>query len=160
MQRVLTRAVRARCPPQLVDRADDIVQEAMIKVLRLHGEGKGSTQPSYLWKVAWTVTIDELRRHRRRQEDTLEDMVADPTDTTPAADPHNRAQSQEVAAAIQDCLGGLIEARRRALTLHLVGHSVPETAKLLGWAPKKAENSVYRGLSDLRECLRGKGVTP
>lgn len=50
---VLVRAVRARCPRQLADRADDIVQNAMIKVIRLHREGKGSLLLSYLWRVAF-----------------------------------------------------------------------------------------------------------
>ncbi|MCO4745123.1 MAG: RNA polymerase sigma factor [Proteobacteria bacterium] len=160
VQRVLTRAVRARCPRELADRADDIVQEAMIKVMRLSSEGKGSLQPSYLWKVAWSATIDELRRHRRRREDALEDVVSEPIEQAPVANPEGRTHAQHVAVEIQDCLGRLVENRRRALTLHLVGHTVPETAKLLGWTPKKAENHVYRGLADLRDCLTKKGVTP
>src|SRR5688572_31583035 len=44
--------------------------------------------------------------------------------------------------------------------LHLQGHSVPDIGKLMSWAPKKADNLVYRGLADLRECLVSKGVKP
>jgi RNA polymerase sigma-70 factor (ECF subfamily) len=48
--------------------------------------------------------------------------------------------------------------RRHAVTLSLQGHSVPEIGRLLGWTGKKAENLVYRGMADLRECLEGKGI--
>jgi RNA polymerase sigma-70 factor (ECF subfamily) len=47
-----------------------------------------------------------------------------------------------------------------AVALHLQGHSVPDIGKLMSWAPKKADNLVYRGLADLRECLVSKGVKP
>jgi hypothetical protein len=30
----------------------------------------------------------------------------------------------------------------------------------MSWAPKKADNLVYRGMADLRECLVLKGVRP
>ena len=50
--------------------------------------------------------------------------------------------------------------RRRALTLYLVGHKVPEAAQMLGWTSKKTENNVYRGLANLRDCLAKKGIKP
>ena len=50
--------------------------------------------------------------------------------------------------------------RRLAVTLHLQGHTVPETARILDWAAKQTENLVYRGLADLRECLMAKGLRP
>jgi RNA polymerase sigma-70 factor, ECF subfamily len=46
------------------------------------------------------------------------------------------------------------------VTLYLQGHTVPETARILGWDAKRAENLVYRGLADLRQCLMGKGHRP
>ena len=33
-----------------------------------------------------------------------------------------------------------------------------EVGRLLGWAAKRAENLVYRGMADLRGCLGGKGI--
>ena len=56
--------------------------------------------------------------------------------------------------------GRLVLPRRLAVTLHLQGHTVPEAGSLLGWNAKRAENLVYRGLADLRDCLAGKGVRP
>ena len=50
--------------------------------------------------------------------------------------------------------------RRLAVTLHLQGHSVPEVGRLMGWSAKKADNLVYRGRADLRECLELRGIRP
>jgi RNA polymerase sigma-70 factor (ECF subfamily) len=44
------------------------------------------------------------------------------------------------------------------VTLHLQGHSVPQVAGFFAWNTKRAENLVYRGLSDLRQCLESKGL--
>ena len=42
--------------------------------------------------------------------------------------------------------------------LHLMGHSVDEISALLECRYKQAENLAYRGLSDLRACLKKRGV--
>jgi RNA polymerase sigma-70 factor (ECF subfamily) len=46
------------------------------------------------------------------------------------------------------------------VTLYLQGHTVPETARVLDWPAKRADNLVYRGLADLRQCLLAKGLRP
>jgi len=78
----------------------------------------------------------------------------------PDPDPERRAASGEIAAHIRKCLARLGASRCLAVTLYLQGCSVPETARRLSWPPKRAENLVYRGLSDLRACLVGKGLHP
>ena len=79
--------------------------------------------------------------------------------TVEAPDPERAAAGRELGAVIQGCLGRLVRPRRLAVTLHLMGHSVPEAARLLGWSVKRLENLVYRGLADLRGCLKTSGVT-
>jgi RNA polymerase sigma-70 factor (ECF subfamily) len=83
------------------------------------------------------------------------------TETHPAAaepDPERNCAGREIGEAIRDCLGRLVRPRRMAVTLDLQGHRVAEVARLLGWSAKKAENLVYRGLADLRGCLKAKGM--
>jgi RNA polymerase sigma-70 factor (ECF subfamily) len=75
-------------------------------------------------------------------------------------DPEERTAGRETGRAIRDCLGRLVSPRRTAVTLHLQGHSIPEIGRLMGWDGKKADNLVYRGMADLRECLESKGVRP
>jgi RNA polymerase sigma-70 factor (ECF subfamily) len=164
MRAVLQKAVRRVCPRWLADRSEDLVQVAMMKVLDARGrsEGLAVVPSSYLYKVAYTTLVDEIRRVRRRPEVPLEEEGRVETPSAPAASagPEERLAASEVGAAIHHCLGGLGEDRRLAVTLHLHGHTVPQAAALLGWEAKRTENLVYRGLAGLRRCLEAKGVKP
>jgi RNA polymerase sigma-70 factor (ECF subfamily) len=51
-----------------------------------------------------------------------------------------------------------VRPRRIATTLHLQGHRIREVGDLMGWTEKKAENLIYRGLADLRNCLKSQGI--
>ena len=162
LRRDLARAVASLCPRWLADRRDDLVQAAVLKVMAVEqrSEGNAALASSYLYRVAHSAVIDEIRARRRRPEVELEEeAMADERSTREPA-PDAAAHGREIGRGIRDCLGGLKEERRSAVTLHLLGHSVPETARLLGWAAKRAENLVYRGLADLRDCLAGKGLAP
>jgi RNA polymerase sigma-70 factor (ECF subfamily) len=162
IQRQLAAAVRRTCPSWLADRADDLVQTALLKLMdRMErSEGNQEVSSSYLWKVAYSAVIDEIRRERRRQEVPLEDeaVLREPVAREP--DPESRASARRIGAGILDCLRKMIEPRRLAVTLHLQGHTVPEIGRLLGWKAKRADNLVYRGLADLRVCLEEKGLKP
>ncbi|REJ80704.1 MAG: RNA polymerase sigma factor [Acidobacteria bacterium] len=163
----LERAVRRVCPAWLRDRQEDLVQVAVLRVMDVQrrsderGEGNRELGSSYLYRVAYSAMIDEIRRIRRRDETDLDgEGPAVIQHTTSAPGPDAVTQASEQGAAIRDCLGHLLAPRRSAVTLYLAGHSVPESARLLGWTLKKTENLVYRGLADLRQCLLGKGIRP
>ncbi len=166
LHRDLVRAVDRVCPRWMADRADDLVQVALMRVMEIQRKKEGTAELSsfYLKKVAYSAMIDEIRRLRRRQEVSLEGgseeeeaaPVYDPAAPTP--DPERASAGRQVGRAIRDCLGRMVAARRHAVTLNLQGHSVPEIGRLLGWTAKKAENLVYRGMSDLRACLGQKGI--
>jgi RNA polymerase sigma-70 factor (ECF subfamily) len=159
LRRELERAVGRVCPPSLRADADDIVQDALIRVLAIarSREGKSELRSSYLWRVAYTVTIDEIRRRRRRREVPIADAGAERVaDAAPG--PFGTRAGGEIGEALQDCLRRLLASRRQALVLYLQGHSVPEAARLLAATTKSVENLVFRGLADLRQCLRSKGL--
>ena len=162
VRRSLYRALARRCPRWLTDRRDDIVQVALMRLVQIQqrSERKAPFPASYLWKAAYSAMIDEIRRLRRAEHVSLEDGGVDPPALDAGSDPEQRRRAGEIGAGIQACLARLVSDRRRAVTLQLVGHSVPEIAKLLGWNLKRAENLVYRGLDDLRTCLTSKGLEP
>lgn len=153
----LNAAVRKFCPRWLTPDLEDLAQDAMIRVLKRQD---ASAQPmvftrSYLFKVAYSTVMDEIRaRNRRIEKDSID--VPDEAALGIAA----TERDPDVADAITDCLQTVSEDRRRALTLHLLGHSVPEAAQLLQWPAKRVENLVYRGLAALRDCLTAKGFAP
>ena len=156
----LVRAVTRICPPWLASRSDDIVQDALIKVVEAQKRGEVSGKPaaSYLRKVVYYTMIDELRRCQRRSEVCLEDEQTALERTTNGPSPERCVEGKELGRAIRKCLGKLVASRRLAVTLHLQGHSVSDAARLLGWSSKQADNLIYRGMADLRGCLREAGV--
>lgn len=158
----LERAIYRICPAWMSDRRDDLVQMAMMKIMeaqRKKGEGIIPSNASYLFRVAHSALVDEIRRLRRQRESSLEDGD-DTVELRDAHDPERDAASRQTGRAIQDCLGCMKQERRMAVTLYLQGHSVPESSQTLGWNRKRTENLVFRGLDDLRHCLRKKGIQP
>ena len=161
LRAALVRAVSRVCPPWLADRAEDIVQVALVRVVEIHRRREGNVELStlYLRKAAYSAVVDEIRRRKRRREVPLEAEL-EVQQATKGLDPERAAASRQAGRAVRKCLGRLVRPRRSAVTLHLVGYSVPEVSRLLGWSFKRAENLVYRGLADLRGCLKGMGVEP
>src|SRR5262245_61853855 len=153
----LWRAIRAVCPRWLADQADDLTQIAISRILDRVRTTKGEMELSsgYLYRTAYSVVVDEIRRRRRRQEIPLE---SDVLVVSQDGDPERQTFSRELREAITKCLSNLSTPRRRAVTLHLLGHSLDEICAQLECRYKDATNLVYRGRSDLRACLRKKGV--
>jgi RNA polymerase sigma-70 factor (ECF subfamily) len=158
----IKRAVVRACPAWLASEADDIAQEVLRRIVERdrRGEGIEVRHVSYWKKAAHHALSNELRRRRSLREESLEQTSAATRETGPATDPERHAANRELGEAIVNCLRVLTRARRRTVVLFLQGHSVPEAAGLLGWALKRTESAVYRGLRDLRACLTGKGWAP
>jgi RNA polymerase sigma-70 factor (ECF subfamily) len=152
---VLRRALERVCPADLLPDREDLVQAALLKLLELRGraEQTGSPPASYLWRVAFTTVADELRRRGRRRVMAERSSAEIPEPDAPEPRP-------DLRAAISGCLQTLSGDRRAAVTLHLHGYAASEAARVLGWATKKMQNLCYRGLADLRRCLRAKGAGP
>jgi RNA polymerase sigma factor (sigma-70 family) len=162
LHRRLAAAVARVCPRWLADHADDITQNAIVQLLasRRSSGGNPGFSSMYLMKAAHGVVVDEIRRRCRRKESTADDPAALERVSSRAESPERASAAREIARGIVDCLTRLADARRLAVTLFLRGCTVPETARRLGWSPKRTEHLVYRALSDLRRCLGSKGMTP
>jgi RNA polymerase sigma-70 factor (ECF subfamily) len=160
----LARTVARICPSWLANERDDLVQAAVMRVMQivsrkgLESEGGPPLAASYLYKVAYSALVDQIRRVRRRRETGIEDgtleLAASPED------PERTAASREIGLGIQGCLSRLKYERRLAVTLYLQGHTVPGASRILDWSTKRTENLVFRGLADLRECLLSRGLRP
>jgi len=158
----LLHAVQRVCPPWLAAQREDIVQAALLRVLKTL-EGRESIAPlpsSYLWKAAYSATVDEIRRARRRPEVALDEVPVVESLADGGTDPFEDQAVRELGAAIRECLAGLGEPRRIVVGFHLMGHKVGEMVNLLGWDEKRLRNLLSRGLVDLRRCLAERGVQP
>jgi RNA polymerase sigma-70 factor (ECF subfamily) len=165
LRRDIARAVARLCPRWDANRREDLVQVAVMRVMHITtkreaaGEGNPALGASYLYKVSYTVLVDEIRRQRRLRETGMDDAEVVSVAVAPD-DPERTAAGREAGRGIRECLARMKRERRLAVTLHLQGHTVPEAARILEWAAKQTENLVYRGLADLRECLMAKGIRP
>jgi RNA polymerase sigma-70 factor (ECF subfamily) len=161
----LSRAVARICPDWLAHARDDLVQAAVMRVMQVaeqharRGEGSTLLTSSYLYKIAYSVLVDEIRRVRRRRESAIETEAMEPM-AIDGTDPERVAAAGEIGRGIRECLATLKRERRLAVTLYLQGDQVPGIATVLGWPRKRVENLVYRGLADLRACLLSKGLRP
>ncbi|MGH9158411.1 MAG: RNA polymerase sigma factor [Vicinamibacteraceae bacterium] len=161
----LARAVARMCPGWLSSQRDDLVQSAVVRLMQLvkkktvGGEGDPPFAPFYLYKVAYSALVDEIRLVRRRRETDIEDHAGG-VRAVATEDPERAAASREVGRAVRDCLARMTRDRRLAVTLYLQGHTVLEASRILDWPVKRTENLVYRGLADLRKCLMSKGIRP
>ena len=168
LRRDLERVVARLCPGWLSSQRDDLVQTAVMRVMQIveadasRPHENRMLASSYLYKVAHSALVDEIRRFRRRREaslDTTEDANVTPHGGA-HLDPERIAASRQIGRGIQTCLAHMQRDRRLAVTLYLQGHTVPEASRILDWSAKRTENLVYRGLADLRDCLKLQGMTP
>jgi len=164
----LRAAVRKLCPSTLGVTADEIEQDARIRLWQALKREREITDPaSYLYRIAATAAIDAVRRVRARHEtpmgsgpgDAGEDL-ADVIAASPDATPEAITAGREVTARVAEAMARLPERRRRAVGLHLRGFTSSEIASLMGWTEPKARNLTYRGLSDLRALLRNERIGP
>jgi len=158
LRQQLAREVGRYCPARLRGSADDIVQAAWLRLDEARRRDERNREPgaSFLAKVAYCATVDEIRRDRRRREVSVETLES----TALERAPDDVLRAREIGRGIRDCMITLVPNRGLAATLFLLGHSSPEIGRILGWSLRKTENLVFRGMADLRRCLTSKGITP
>jgi RNA polymerase sigma factor (sigma-70 family) len=164
--KLLRNAIGYHCPEHMGLDADDVMQEACLRLWRAVSSEREIRYPaSYIQRIAATAAIDAIRCVKARREEQLhlspdeasglDPEVAQPIDTRTS--PESTAQHQELTLIVEAVLGSLPENRSRAVRLHLQGFSTVEIAELTAWSEAKARNLVYRGLDDLRNGLRAHG---
>ncbi len=155
----IQRAVQWACPRALRGHEDDLAQTTALRVFTQLSRGR-VVNASYIKRAVHSVIIDEIRRRRGKPADPEDsnqlNWIADPK----ARPPDEHVQATELGQAIRRCLETLPASRRRAVTLHLLGHSLADKAQMLNLSSKSAENLVYRGLKALRSCLESAGLKP
>lgn len=159
LRRGLERAVARICPRWLREERDDLVQTSMVRILeRARAEGDAGFNATYLWKTAYSVVLDEVRRVRWSRERAIDDEAAPPA--SPGDGPERRVLGRELVRAVRACLAALSDDRRHAVMMRLAGFAHAEIARRLAWDEKRATNLAFRGFEDLRACLREKGMAP
>ncbi len=131
--------------------ADDLAQEAGLRLLRAGREGEIREPRAWLFHAGANLARDALRR-RLTWHAASDALAHDAPASAPAPD--------ELAAIEQDlgALSGAIaalpaQARRILLLARVEGQSHKEIARALGIAPKTVENHLGRAVARLAELL-------
>jgi len=154
-ERLLPRTL-AQAQRMLSDRveAEDVAQEAMMRLWRIAGEWRqGEAQVStWLYRVTANLCTDRLRRRKRS---VPLDAVAEPLDTAPSVTA--RMQSEARAKALSDALAQLPPRQAEAVALrHLEGLSNPEIAEVMEIGVEAVESLTARGKRGLALILAGR----
>jgi len=135
---------------------DDVRQNVLLSIWN-QIEHKQDIQhvASYIYKAAVRETI----RARRREVERRKRHEAGPAPLRrPSEDPHRALVAREEAQRLEASLAELSPERLQAVRAHLAGFDVSELMTGYGWSYQKARNLVARGMRDLREALRRRGV--
>ena len=140
---------------------DELIQDVRIRLWRARGgETIGTSPSSYVYQAARSAALDLIRSRRRLfRERTLNGPGAEEV-ADPGVRPDHRADQRELADQVYQAVGELMESRRVPVRMHLLGYGATEIADRLGWSNAKTRNLLSRGLSDLRERLRARGIGP
>jgi len=135
-------AVYAFCVSLCRDRvwAEDLMQDTFARATRSLGGYRGGNPKSWLFAIARSVFIDDIRKHRP--------MPTDDVDTAPSTDP-DVAEIDAISAA----LATLPERQRTALLLaDQAGLPHSEIAEALGATPGAVKVLVHRARINFRRA--------
>jgi RNA polymerase sigma-70 factor (ECF subfamily) len=118
-----------------VAEAEDIVQEALLRVHRALDNGERIESPrAYVATVATRLAIDQLRSARARRETYAGEWLPEPLVTDPADDPARHAEmADSLSLAFLVLLESLSPEQRAVLLLHDVfDYGYEEIARIVG----------------------------
>jgi len=138
--------------------AEDIVQEAWIRLSQGAAETSIDAPVGYVRRVVRNLALDEYRQRRRREQVTTLDPDGDPEMLDGEAVGVDRAlMAREELALVTAELARMPSRMRRAVELHRVsGAPLREIAAELGVSVTTAHGLVTQGVERCRKCLEPK----
>ena len=158
--RVYTVALRILHDPAS---ADDIAQETFVTAFRKLDQFKGGNFRAWLLRITTNACYDELRRHKRRPADSIDDddydVDADSRLATGESEnPESYAQRAELKSAIEQCFEQLSDEHRLVVTMSDVEeYSYDEIASLAKISLGTVKSRISRARARLRDCLQASG---
>lgn len=150
--------------------AADATQNAFIAAYRHMTQFAGSNFKGWLLRIVTNQCYDELRRQKRRPQDSLDGMMDDSErDSLPLEadtdrdlnmmarfeEPEQALQRQELQAAIEDCLRRLADGYRViAVLVDVEGMSYEEAASITDISLGTVKSRLSRARARLRDCLQ------
>jgi RNA polymerase sigma-70 factor (ECF subfamily) len=139
--------------------AEDVAQEVFIRLYGSLKSFEGSAQLStYLHRIAINLSLDALKKQKRRQRWQLPFGKSAERVANEWADPDVQSERRELQEGIKKALLQLRPEFRAVVTLRLVqGYTVQETAAILNVPSGTVASRLARAQRKLQELLRAEG---
>ena len=140
--------------PNVAD-LDDVMQEAMFKVLRAHASGPIINPKAYLFLTARNIVISRFRSQKFVGPALAEDIDLAEIMEDEAADPYEQVSRKEEIDLLISAIKSLPRRSRQVLTLRKVyGYSLKETSKKLGMSVSAVGTQTAIGIEKCEAYLR------
>ncbi|WUX04427.1 sigma-70 family RNA polymerase sigma factor (plasmid) [Streptomyces sp. NBC_01450] len=135
-------------------RAEDIVQETLLRCWRTYGSIGDSELRPWMFRVARNLVIDNYRSHKSRPPETDGDLWKE-VDTSETDD----TERVLTAMVVRKGMATLSTAHRQALfEVYYHGRTLEEAAHVLGVPKGTLKSRVHYGLRALQRSLTGPRV--
>jgi RNA polymerase sigma factor (sigma-70 family) len=137
-----------------VSEAEDVVQEALLRVHQAVASGEDLRSPAaFVTTVTTRLAITELQSARARREQYVGDWLPEPIVTDSAGDPGIQAESRDaLSLALLVALETLSAEQRAALLLHDVfDYAYPDIAEVIGTTEANARQLAARARKHVAE---------
>jgi RNA polymerase sigma factor (sigma-70 family) len=137
-----------------VSEAEDVVQEALLRVHQAVASGEDLRSPAaFVTTVTTRLAITELQSARARREQYVGDWLPEPIVTDSAGDPGIQAESRDaLSLALLVALETLSAEQRAALLLHDVfDYANPDIAEVIGTTEANARQLAARARKHVAE---------
>jgi RNA polymerase sigma-70 factor (ECF subfamily) len=136
-----------------VSEAEDVVQEALLRVHQALQRERITSPRAYIATVVTRLAIDELRSARMRRETYVGEWLPEPIAAGPADDPAAQAeQADSLSLAFLVLLESLTPEQRAAFLLHDVfDYGYGEVAEIIGTSEQNARQLSSRARRHVQE---------
>lgn len=133
--------------------AQDVAQEAYVRLLQLENPGAVSFVRAYLFRIAANLAVDRIRQRALQEKNApqqnvlFEQLLARP-------DPERTAIGEQQLATVRAALEELPDNCREACALHFFAErSVREIAEQMNLTERMIRYHIARGLAHCTGCL-------
>jgi len=148
------------------ERAEDLTQETFVRTFNnLDRYDRSYKFSSWLFKIAYNLTVDHLRKKELRTisiHGSPDAVTADQQEATSVTlesaeeAPDVRLESLELAGQLEDAIGQLRAEYRTAILLrHVEGRAYEEIAEIMDIPLGTVKTYIFRARRQLREGLSG-----
>ncbi len=139
--------------------AEDIAQNAFIRIQRLTQAGELDNPKAYLYQTASNLAIDKIRREKLHtayvQSETIDSSMGIQTVETDAYCPERQLRAREQLSKVEKALTQLPHKCRQAFMLHRVRNlSYNDIAKEMNVSVSSVEKYILQALKHCRKCIK------